>query len=134
MPKDGDVVSVHYHGTLDSGEVFDSSREREPLKFTVGAGQVISGFDELVRDLEVGGTAKRRLEASESYGERRDDLIGEVQRANAPDGLAPGGRIQLSNGQPAVVLEVTDDIVRIDANHPLAGQALTFEIELVAID
>ncbi len=133
MPKAGDTVRVHYRGTLDNGEEFDSSEGREPLEFTVGAGQVIAGFDEMVLSLEVGGKAKKRLEASEAYGEARDDLMGEMPKAQAPDGLELGSRVQLSTGQPAVVVEVTDEIVRLDANHPLAGQALTFEIELVAI-
>ncbi len=133
MPKAGDTVRVHYRGTLDNGEEFDSSEGREPLEFTVGAGQVIAGFDAMVLDLEVGGKAKKRLEAAEAYGEARDDLMGVMPKAQAPDGVELGSRVQLSTGQPAVVVEVTDEIVRLDANHPLAGQALTFEIELVAI-
>lgn len=133
VASDGDTVAVHYHGTLDSGAVFDSSRERDPFTFVVGSGQVISGFDEAVRGLAVGETIKVRLEPSQAYGERRNDLIFEVARGQAPDGLSPGDSVRLDNGASAVVLEVTDDVVRIDANHPLAGQALTFEIELVSI-
>ena len=133
MPKAGDTVRVHYRGTLDNGEEFDSSEGREPLEFTVGEGQVIAGFDAMVLELEVGGKAKKRLEAAEAYGEARDDLMGVMPKADAPEGLELGGRIQLSTGQPAVVVEITDEIVRLDANHPLAGQALTFEIELIAI-
>ena len=133
VAKDGDSVAVHYHGTLDSGEVFDSSREREPLTFVIGGGQVISGFDDAVRGLSVGESIEVRLGPGEAYGERRDDLILEIPRDQAPEDLAVGDRVSLGNGAPAVVLEVTDETVRVDANHTLAGQSLTFQIELVSI-
>jgi peptidylprolyl isomerase len=129
----GDTVQVHYHGTLDSGEVFDSSREREPLSFTLGTGQVIAGFDGAVEGLAVGESVTVRLEPAEAYGERDDRNVLVVPRAGAPEGLAIGDRVQLGNGAPAIVLELTEDEVRVDANHPLAGMALTFEIELVAV-
>ena len=133
VAKDGDTVSVHYHGTLDTGEVFDSSRQREPLTFVLGSGGVISGFDDAVRGLMIGESVTVRLEPEQAYGEHREDLIFEVPLDQAPQGLAPGDTITLANRTRAVILEVTDEIVRIDANHRLAGQALTFEIELVSI-
>ena len=127
-------MSVHYHGTLDSGEVFDSSRERQPLQFTVGAGDVISGFDDAVRGLGVGESVTVTLPPAEAYGERREDLVLAVPAAGAPEGLKAGDRVQLGNGAQATVVEVTDEQITVDANHELAGQALTFEIELVGIE
>ncbi len=132
--RDGDTVSVHYHGTLDSGEVFDSSREREPLSFAVGAGMVIDGFDEAVRGLSVGESVTTRMAPEQAYGLWSEELIVEVPLAKAPQGVQAGDQVQAANGAVATVLTVSDEFVRIDANHPLAGEALTFEIELVSID
>ena len=132
--KDGDVVQVHYHGTLDDGTVFDSSREREPLGFTVGAGNVIAGFDGAVRGLAVGESVTVRLAPEDAYGESSDDMIIDVAKDQVPPDVAVGSMLQLSNGATARVIEVTEDTVKLDANPPLAGQALTFEIELVAIE
>ena len=134
VAQDGDSVQVHYHGTLDDGEVFDSSRERDPLGFIVGTGQVIGGFDDAVRGLAVGESVKVRLEPADAYGEPSEDLVFEAPASEAPPGLSIGDQVRLQNGATAVVEEVTPEIVRLNANHPLAGQALTFEIELVAID
>lgn len=133
MVNEGDTVHVHYTGKLDDGTVFDSSRERDPLVFEVGAKQVIAGFDENVKELEVGDSTTFRLEPDQAYGERRDDLIADVPASNAPDGLEKGDKVQLQDGRRATVLSVTDDKVTIDANHPLAGRALTFDVELVEI-
>ena len=130
----GDSVQVHYEGTLDDGEVFDSSKGRDPLPFVVGSGQVIPGFDAAVIGLAVGESRKVRLEPADAYGERRDDLVLEVPAEQAPPGLSVGDQVQLQSGAVAVVEAVTAETVTIDANHPLAGQALTFEIELVAIN
>ena len=130
---DGDTVAVHYRGALDNGEEFDSSRARGPITFVVGSGQMIPGFDEAVNGLAVGETITVRLEPSQAYGERLDKLIFEVPIEQAPEGVMPGSSVQFGNGATGVVLEVTDKVVRIDANHPLAGQALTFEIEVVSI-
>ena len=135
IAKEGDRVSVHYRGTLDSGEVFDSSYDRgAPIFFVVGGGQMISGFDNAVPGMAIGEKKTVRLEPDEAYGERRDDLIFDVPLSQAPPGLSVGDSVPLSSGGQAVVLEITDEIVRVDANHRLAGQTLTFEIELVAID
>lgn len=126
-------MSVHYHGTLDDGSVFDSSRERDPLQFVVGSGQVIDGFDGAVRGLAVGESVTARMEPSEAYGEPRPDLIIELPIAQAPEGLSVGETLTATNGMQARVIAVGDTTFTIDANHRLAGQALTFEIELVAI-
>jgi FKBP-type peptidyl-prolyl cis-trans isomerase 2 len=133
VANDGDQVSVHYRGTLDSGEEFDSSAGGDPLEFEVGAGQVIAGFDDAVRGLAVGESRTVRIEPADAYGEHQPDLVIEVPASQAPPGLQPGDRVRMSSGQQAVVAEVTPERVKIDANHPLAGQALTFEIELVAV-
>jgi peptidylprolyl isomerase len=132
VAQTGDTVSVHYRGTLDSGEEFDSSRGRDPLTFTVGEGQVIDGFDAAVTGMAVGESKTVRLEPDQAYGARRDDLVITVPKAQAPDGLEEGQQVLVGNA-PAVVTRVTDDEVTVDANHPLAGEALTFEIELVSI-
>lgn len=130
---EGDSVTVHYRGTLDNGEEFDSSRARGPITFVVGGGQMISGFDEAVNGLAVGATVTVRLEPARAYGERLDELIFDIASEQAPEGLVPGDEIQFSSGATAIVLEVTDEGVTVDANHSLAGQTLTFEIELISI-
>ena len=135
MATDGDIVSVHYHGTLDNGQIFDSSKNRgEPLKFTVGGGQVIPGFNDAVLGLAVGESVKVRMEPAQAYGEKNEQLIFEVPSEGAPEGLKEGDRVQLSNGAPAVVIKINDASITLDANHELAGQALTFEIELVSVN
>ncbi len=133
VAQDGDLVEVHYTGTLDDGSEFDSSVGRSPLEFVVGSGQVIPGFDDAVRGLKVGDSRTVRIEPTDAYGEYDPSFVLEFPADSAPEGLQAGDRVTLNNGQPAVVLEVTDEIIRIDANHPLAGEALTFVIELVGI-
>jgi peptidylprolyl isomerase len=132
VAQNGDTVSVHYRGTLDDGTEFDSSAGRDPLTFTVGGGQVIAGFDTAVLGMTVGEKKEVRLAPDEAYGERTDERVIQVPRDQAPEGLEAGQQVLLGQA-PATVLEVTDESVTVDANHPLAGQALTFEIELVAI-
>jgi len=132
MVKKGDTVSVHYRGTLDDGIEFDSSAGREPLSFTVGSGQVISGFDEAVTGLKVGEKNKVRMEAAKAYGERRGDLVVTAPASKAAPGLKVGDRVSVG-GQAAIVTKVDATSVTVDANHPLAGKALTFEVELVSI-
>lgn len=133
-PVDGDLVSVHYTGTLDSGEQFDSSEGREPLQFVVGSGQVIGGFDTAVRDLMVGESVTVRLLPEEAYGEVDPNLFLEFPIEEVPEEFrAVGTPVLLGGTTPATVIEVTEDTVTVDANHELAGEALTFEIELVAI-
>lgn len=137
--KTGDTVQVHYTGRLDDGTVFDSSREREPLSFTLGAGQVIAGFDRAVDGMEVGEARETRVEVDDAYGPRRDDLVLEMPSDQVPDGmeLEVGMRLELrqpdGRAVPVTVAGVQDDSVTLDANHPLAGEPLTFELELVSI-
>ena len=132
--KDGDVVEVHYVGTLDDGSQFDSSRDRgTPFSFTVGTGQVISGFDTAVRGALVGNTNTVRMEAADAYGEWTEENVLELPYDSSQGELVIGNSVTLSNGQPAEVVEISAATVKLDANHPLAGEALTFEIEVLII-
>ena len=131
---DGDNVAVHYRGTLDDGTEFDSSEGRDPLSFVVGSGQVIAGFDDAVRGLSVGDSRTVRIEPEDAYGEYTEEAVIDFPADSAPDGLQVGDAVTLGNGGRGPVLEITDEFVKIDANHPLAGEALTFEIELVSIE
>jgi FKBP-type peptidyl-prolyl cis-trans isomerase 2 len=132
--KDGDIVEVHYVGTLDDGSQFDSSRDRgTPFSFTVGTGQVISGFDTAVRGAQVGDTNTVRMVAADAYGEWAEENVVELPYDASQGELVVGDSVTLSNGQPAEVLEVSAATVKLDANHPLAGEALTFEIEVLVI-
>jgi len=134
MVQDGDLVEVHYDGTLDDGSTFDSSRERgTPFSFEVGTGQVISGFDEAVRGLKIGESREVRIPPGEAYGERSDENIVEVPYGPDQSDVAVGDQVYLNTGQAAIVLEVKKDTVVLDANHELAGQALTFKIEVLSI-
>ncbi len=137
--KKGDVVKVHYRGTLNSGEQFDSSEGRDPLKFTVGAGQMIAGFDAAIPGMIVGEKKKIVIAPEHAYGEKNQDAIIEFPKSNIPADmkLEPGMKLQLRNEAghpvPVVVTEVKDDVVILDANHELAGKELIFDIELVEI-
>lgn len=137
--KKGDRVKVHYTGKLDDGTVFDSSRDREPIEFTLGAGEVIPGFEAAVEGMEVGETKTTTIPAEEAYGPHRDDMILMVERSKFPPHIEPevGQQLQLrqEDGQTLIVTvaAVTEDTVALDANHPLAGEDLTFDIELVEI-
>lgn len=134
----GDTVRVHYTGTLGDGQVFDSSRGREPLEFTLGGGQVIPGFDEGVSGMSPGEARTVTIPSDQAYGQRSEDLLFVVPRAQFPEHLdpQPGQQLQMSQGdQVAIVtvVDVTEQGVILDANHPLAGKDLTFELELVEI-
>jgi len=137
--KNGDTVKTHYTGTLDDGTEFDTSAGGEPLEFVLGDGQVIPGFESAVEGMAIGDSKTVRIEADEAYGPRHDQLIQEVPLSALPDDLAPEEGMTLQSktpdGRVAVmkVTEVTDESITVDANHPLAGEALNFEIELVAI-
>lgn len=134
MVQDGDLVEVHYDGTLDDGSTFDSSRERgTPFSFEVGTGQVIPGFDEAVRGLKIGESREVRIPPAEAYGARSDENIVEVPYGPDQGDVAVGDKVFLNTGQAAVVLEVKKDTVVLDANHEMAGQALTFKIEVLSI-
>ncbi len=138
--KEGDVVKVHYTGKLVNGEQFDSSVERgEPLEFTVGAGQMIKGFDNAMPGMSLGEKKTINIAPEDGYGQRSEEAIIEFPKENVPDDmvLEPGMPLTLSNqaGQPVpvIVVEVKDDVIIFDANHFLAGQELIFDIELVEI-
>jgi peptidylprolyl isomerase len=137
--KTGDKVKVHYTGKLPDGTQFDSSADQDPLEFTLGAGEVIQGFEEAVVGMNPGDTKTATINADEAYGDYDEELVLEVERDQFPPEITPevGQRLQLT--QPdgevfgAVVTGFDDEVVTLDANHPLAGQDLTFEIELVEI-
>ncbi len=137
--KSGDTVKVHYHGKLTTGETFDSSEGREPLEFTVGSGQVIKGFDDALMDMAVGEKKTVQIPVNEAYGERREDMIVQYPRQEFPDDMMPEVGMQLNmsdnmgNNFPVVITEVQEEIVVLDANHPLAGQDLIFDLEVIAI-
>jgi len=137
--KRGDTVRVHYTGQLNDGTEFDSSREREPLEFEVGSGQVIPGFEAAVEGMTPGATTTTTIAADNAYGPRRDELVVDVDREQLPADmeLEVGQALQVKdqNDQPFVVhvAEVQPDKVKLDANHPLAGRDLTFDIELIEI-
>ncbi len=137
--KSGDTVKIHYTGTLDDGSQFDSSAGRDPLEFEVGSGQVIPGFDKAVEGMAVGDSKNVRIEPDEAYGPRHEQLVQEVDRSLLPDDLDPREGMTLQSNSPDgqtmqfMVTEVAEETITVDANHPLAGQALSFDIELVEI-
>ncbi len=135
----GDTVRIHYTGTLSTGEVFDSSEGREPLEFALGSGQVIPGFDAGVTGMEPGQSKRVTIPAAEAYGERMEQMMMEVPREQLPPEAEPkvGDALMVGTGDgqqfPVVIVEVTEDSVVLDANHPLAGEDLTFDLTLVDI-
>src|SRR5690625_6759122 len=137
--KKGDTVKVHYTGTLKNGEIFDSSQNKEPLEFTMGQGQLIPGFEKAVENLEVGESTTVNIPSEEAYGKLRDELISSVPKNQLPADITPelGMQLQVNqeNGQPVPVriVEITDENLTLDANHPLAGEDLTFEIKLIEV-
>lgn len=141
MPKSkqGDTVKVHYTGKVKDGEVFDSSFDKEPLQFTLGEGQVIQGFEKAVTGMEPGETRTANIPTEEAYGPARDDLVVEVARDDIPEHIDPktGQRLEVQQADgrkvPVTVTSVSDEKVTLDANHPLAGKNLTFDIKLLEI-
>jgi peptidylprolyl isomerase len=137
--KSGDTVRIHYTGTLDDGTEFDSSTGRDPLEFALGGGQVIPGFDAAVAGMVVGDQKTVKIDPNDAYGERHEQLVQQVPRDALPDTIEPAIGMQLQSQSPdgqimnLVVVEIGDESVTLDANHPLSGQALTFAIELVEI-
>lgn len=137
--KDGDTVKVHYTGQLEDGSVFDSSIQREPLEFTIGQGQLIPGFEKAIIGLKVGDKTTTNIPSEEAYGDSNPEMIVEVPKEQLPADLEPqvGLQLQLNqpNGQaiPVQITKIDEDTITLDANHPLAGKDLTFDIEVVEI-
>ena len=137
--KAGDTVAIHYTGTLDDGTTFDSSRDRDPLEFQVGAGQIIPGLDRALPGMVEGDTKTVAIAPEDAYGLVNPDARQAVPRAEIPDHIPLDSGTQLQVQTPegqtmqVIVAEVTEDVVVLDANHPLAGETLTFDIELVRI-
>ncbi|MBT0662849.1 peptidylprolyl isomerase [Geobacter pelophilus] len=146
--KQGDKVKVHYTGRLDDGEVFDSSEchdddcgcETGPLEFTIGEGNVIPGFEAAVVGMSLGESKEVKIPMDEAYGPYQDELVGVVERSRLPEGMVPeiGGQLEVTgqDGEvfPVLIKEVTETDVTLDANHPLAGRDLTFDIKLIEIN
>ena len=138
--KAGDTVKIHYTGTLDDGSQFDSSTGRDPLEFELGSGQVIPGFDKAVEGMAVGDTKKVNISPEDAYGPRHEQMIQEVPREALPDDLEPEVGMGLQAQRPdgarldLTITAVGEESITVDGNHPLAGQALNFELELVDID
>ena len=137
--KNGDTVKVHYTGTLEDGTQFDSSANSDPLEFTLGGGQVIPGFEEAVLGMSIGDSKTKTIPAEQAYGPHDEDMVLVVEKEMFPENINPEISQQLEmrnqDGRAigVVVTEVTAESVTLDANHPLAGQNLVFELELVEI-
>jgi FKBP-type peptidyl-prolyl cis-trans isomerase 2 len=135
--QNGDMALVHYTGRLEDGQVFDSSIGGAPLEFEVGAGQVISGFDTGIKGMQVGEKKTIEIEADEAYGKYNSSLVQSIPRDNIQLDTEPevGMQLmmQLPGGEqlPVAITEVSDSHITLDANHPLAGQKLIFDVELV---
>ena len=138
--KSGDTVKVHYHGKLTDGSTFDSSEGREPLEYEVGSGSVIPGFDAGVTGMVVGDKKTVTIPADEAYGQKQAEMIMEFPMDRFPEDMNPevGMQLNMSNGSgqnfPVVIREVREESVMLDANHPLAGEELIFDLELVEIN
>lgn len=137
--QSGNTVKVHYTGKLDDGSVFDSSAEREPLEFTLGQGQVIAGFEQAIEGMAPGETKSTTIAPEDAYGPRREEMMAVVSREHLPKDLdvQVGQQLALQpqGGERMVVkiTEVSEATVTLDANHELAGQRLTFDLELVDV-
>ncbi len=137
--QQGDTVKIHYTGTLADGTVFDSSAGRDPLEFTLGGGQVIPGFDEAVTGMDSGEKKQVVIPAAKAYGQRNEEMVIQAPRDQVPADIKPevGQQLQMAGpgGETIIVqvTEVTDEHITLDANPPLAGKDLTFDIELVSI-
>jgi peptidylprolyl isomerase len=140
VAENGNTVKVHYTGKLKDGTVFDSSLQRnEPLEFTLGQGNMIAGFEQAVTGMKVGDTKVADIPVDQAYGQKRDDMVLEVPKNDVPENINPevGQRlaVQQKDGQsiPVTVTNITDSSITLDANHPLAGKDLVFEIELLDV-
>ena len=135
----GDLVSVHYTGKFTNGEVFDSSKERDPLKFTLGKKELLGGIEDRVVGMKPGETQSVTLNPEQAFGDRQEDLILTIPKNKFPQHITPsvGLQLKLSNASggelPVVITDVSDDSVTLDGNHPLAGQTVVFDIELIEV-
>ncbi len=139
MIEAGKTVKVHYKGTLNDGSTFDSSEGLDPIEFVVGEGSVIPGFEKAITAMEIEETKIITIESAEAYGETRDEMVGQIPRANLPEDMEPevGLMLQMNSPEgsiPVRIIAVEEETVTLDANHPLAGQDLTFELTLVAVN
>lgn len=139
MIENGKIVEVHYTGkTKDDEKQFDSSFEREPLKFQIGTGQIIPGFESAILGKKVGDKVQVIVESKNGYGEVREDLIAKVKKEQLPGEVEVGQQLQAPSNDGkninVVVTEVNEDHVVVDANHPLAGKDLSFDIEVVNVE
>ena len=132
MLRDGDLIELHLQGTLDNGEVFDSSRGRRARMFVLGRGQLLPAFEAAIKRLSPGETLRFRLSPAEAYGTHDPELVIDLPRGEAPADAKVGDWMQLTNGRPAAISRLDDDSVTIDANHQFAGLALNFEVELLS--
>ncbi|MDQ7917643.1 peptidylprolyl isomerase [Mesonia sp. MT50] len=137
--KKNDTVKVHYTGKLEDGQVFDSSLEREPIEFTLGQGQIIPGFEDGLIDMKVSDKKTVQIPHTEAYGEVQKELFQEVPKSQLPQEIEPQVGMGLVSKNPdgterqLRVAEVKEESIIIDANHPLAGKDLTFELEVMEI-
>lgn len=137
--KENDTVKVHYTGKLEGGQVFDSSLEREPLEFTVGEGKLIPGFEKAVIGMEKGESKEVNIPKDNAYGDHREELTQEINKTDLPEDIEPKVGMELMSKTPdgrefrVFVKDVKDNAIVIDANHPLAGKDLVFEIEVVDV-
>jgi peptidylprolyl isomerase len=137
--KNNDKVKVHYTGKFKDGEVFDSSREGDPLEFQIGQGKLIPGFERAVLGMQPGESKTTEIPAADAYGKYQDDMVWDVPKSTLPDKFEPEVGKQLEGIQKdgsrlrMVIKDVSDDKVTLDANHPLAGKDLVFDIELLEI-
>lgn len=137
--KENDTVRVHYTGKLENGEVFDSSLDREPLEFTMGQGQIIPGFEKGLMDMSVSEKKTINIPSNEAYGEHQAEMIQEIPKEQLPPEIKPEVGLGLASRTPdgqemrMTIAEVKENTIVVDANHPLAGKDLTFEVEVVEI-
>ncbi|MFQ6069463.1 MAG: peptidylprolyl isomerase [Candidatus Aminicenantales bacterium] len=137
--KSGDSVRIHYTGKFEDGSVFDSSKDGEPLQFEVGTGQIIEGLDKAVIGMHLGEKKSVTVNPEQGFGPYNENLLLEMPREKIPEHISPEIEMKLQlvdekgNALPVVVKEISDDLIKLDANHPLAGKVLVFDIELLEI-
>ncbi len=136
--KKGDTVKVHYTGRLDETTIFDSSEDRDPIEFKLGSGQLIPGFENAVEGMKVGDKTTINIPPEEAYGPYRKELVQDVEKTQFPENVIPeiGRQLQITQGEQQMIVTITgihEEKVTLDANHPLAGKELIFDLELIEI-